>query len=625
MHDGEKVGVVSCPVSCDMVNECMALLQKQSSTLTTTDPSNVVEDEATVTDPEDAPPVAATNDELVVEEKDEQQVEKEMESKLENAVEEGTVDEDTAEKLEEEMEEATEEGVSQKEVEKELDESTGRTSEQQVGSDVDDPLITIGLSHNEEASIMELDDPPVVANLNISAEELSFCQDDADFKFKGLEGFSCKYIKENKPEKCNKVHNGEKVGVVYCPVSCDLVDECKALQKSKVDAALANISLEEDTVVTEKSTEESTESEVSDELVKEKEQAEESTESEVSEELLKEQESTMDAEDDEEKSPEVTEEDKVADESEIMEETNGDEESLAASVKETSVVEEEISPGADDKTEENETSSVIDSQIDHQSEEATTIVPTQVEKEEEVIDDEQLEKEIEAKLEKALEEGELDEEEVEELEYEMEEALEEGAGDLFEAELDKELPQVEDKTASKDEDYTFEAIPKTTKSMADEIGFENEFDEKPSSNAYRIENVEQNLGGEDSYVDDEVDPFVNKEEDVTFSKYDDTAEDLGQYQEPNSYSQPTNGIDSNWQGYGGENPQNGNFDNNPSVDYDENWLDDDGGFPFGILSLLFLAVGFFIFRKSHRQQDMSRGSYQRVGHRVDLHEHSKRY
>ncbi|KAL7450094.1 hypothetical protein ACHAWC_002077 [Mediolabrus comicus] len=103
------------------------------------------------------------------------------------------------------------------------------------------------------------------------------------------------------------------------------------------------------------------------------------------------------------------------------------------------------------------------------------------------------------------------------------------------------------------------------------------------------------------------------------------------YQEPNSYSQPTNGIDNNWQGYGGENPQNGNFDNSPSIDYDENWLDDDGGFPFGILIVLFLAIGFFFFRKSQssstrrQQQDMSRGSYQRVGHRVDLEEHSKRY
>ena len=707
MHDGKKVGVVSCPVSCDMVNECMALL-------TTTEPSDVVQeanDVAKVTEPEDeapveTPPAAATKDELVVEEKEEQQLEKEMDSKLENALEERTVDEDTAEKLEVETEQATEENVSEKELEEELDESTGGTSAQQVGDEADDdPLITIGLSHNEEASMIELDDPPVVANLNINADDLSFCLDDAEFKFKGLEGFNCDYIKENKPEKCNKIHNGEKVGVVSCPVSCDMVNECMALQESKVDAALANASLVEDSVVTEETAEES---------------------SEVNEELVKEQESTMDAEDDEKKTPEVTEEeDNVADESQIIEEINGDEDSLAASVDETSAaevkVEEDISPGADDETEENEISAVIDSQIDQQSEEAaTTLVPTQVENEEEAIDDQQLEKEIEAKLEKALEGGELDEEEVEELEYEMEEALEENAGDLFEAELDKELRCKDDPNflyfvddlerdclwirqnqrcqhvhedsgkvigkffcpetcgmkeecemltavdntnslqmpQAKEDDDTFEAIPKTTKSMADEIEFENEFDEKPSSNAYEnefdekpssnaygTENAEQNLGGEDSYVDDKVDPYRNKEEDVTFNEYDETTktENLNQwdnnmggsksqeyYQEPNSYSQPTNDIDNNWQGYGGEDQQNGNFDNNPSVDYDENWLDDDGGFPFGIMVLLFLGVGFFIFRKSQssssrRQQDMSRGSYQRVGHRVDLQEHSKRY
>jgi len=52
------------------------------------------------------------------------------------------------------------------------------------------------------------------------------CQDDPDFRYKGHEEHNCEYVSER--EKCGKLHSGEKVGIVSCPVSCNMVDECLA-------------------------------------------------------------------------------------------------------------------------------------------------------------------------------------------------------------------------------------------------------------------------------------------------------------------------------------------------------------------------------------------------------------
>eukprot|EP00984_Skeletonema_dohrnii_P023120 scaffold12205_cov115-Skeletonema_dohrnii-CCMP3373.AAC.5 len=52
------------------------------------------------------------------------------------------------------------------------------------------------------------------------------CQDDPDFRYKGHEEHNCEYVSER--EKCDKLHSGEKVGIVSCPVSCNMVNECLA-------------------------------------------------------------------------------------------------------------------------------------------------------------------------------------------------------------------------------------------------------------------------------------------------------------------------------------------------------------------------------------------------------------
>ncbi|KAL7499581.1 hypothetical protein ACHAWT_007194 [Skeletonema menzelii] len=50
------------------------------------------------------------------------------------------------------------------------------------------------------------------------------CQDDPDFRYKGHVDHNCEYVVDR--EKCDKLHNGQKVGIVSCPDSCGMVNEC---------------------------------------------------------------------------------------------------------------------------------------------------------------------------------------------------------------------------------------------------------------------------------------------------------------------------------------------------------------------------------------------------------------
>eukprot|EP00577_Skeletonema_sp_RCC1716_P004161 CAMPEP_0113392536 /NCGR_PEP_ID=MMETSP0013_2-20120614/11339_1 /TAXON_ID=2843 ORGANISM="Skeletonema costatum, Strain 1716" /NCGR_SAMPLE_ID=MMETSP0013_2 /ASSEMBLY_ACC=CAM_ASM_000158 /LENGTH=1356 /DNA_ID=CAMNT_0000275939 /DNA_START=56 /DNA_END=4122 /DNA_ORIENTATION=+ /assembly_acc=CAM_ASM_000158 len=619
MFDGEKVGVVSCPVSCGMVDECIALQESKVDAAL----ENVLENNETLsntTSEEDAVLTNTTAKEIADE-------------GTENTdALEGTEDDEDSDDTKAQLVEGSEDTQV---------DAAGNTTE--VVTSKEEAVVTEQTdTETEDDGSEELLDEQNTAyseeDSNETDETTVLCQDDPDFKFKGYEDFNCEYIKENKPEKCNKLHDGEKVGVVSCPVSCDMVDECMALQDSKVGAALehaldnnetlSNTTSEEDAVVTNTTA---------------KEIADEGTEN-------------TDA-------LEGTEDDEASDDTNDQLLVEGSEDTQVGAVLNTTevVTSETETETSEELLKEQNTTSVDYSQ-------ATTI-PSETQQvddemeEYQILNDQELEQEIEVKLEKALEDGELDEEEAQELEYEMEEAIEEGVGKIFEAELDKELrckddpdfaivdedgqlrncswvrpnqrcdsvheysgkvigtffcPETcgmeyecekvtaanstlqapEDKTSGTEGDDSFEATPKGTKSMADEIEIKSEFE---NGNVYGSENVRPFSGG-----DTEAGSFTNQNE------YN---------QEPNSnvgYSQPTNGVD-NWQGYGGENQEEGgSFDNNPPpIDYDENWLEDDSGFPFGFLILLFLGVGFFIFRKSQssRLQENSRGGYQRVGGR----------
>jgi len=619
MFDGEKVGVVSCPVSCDMVDECMALRESkvddalENATDNNVMGSNTTSEEDAVLTNTTAEASDDTNDQLLVEGSEDTQV-----GAVLNTTEIVTLEEEAV---------AIEAGTEEEE-------------------DLSEELL-------KEQNITSSDE-----QTNETNETDVLCQDDPDFKFKGYEGFNCEYIKENKPGKCNKMFDGEKVGVVSCPVSCDMVDECMALRESKVDDALENATdnnvmgnnttSEEDTVLTNTTAEE-----------------------------------TVDVGTENADALEGTEDDAASDDTKAQLLVGGSEDTQVGAAGNTTEIatseEEAVATEADTEKEEDVSEELLKEQNTTFVDSQATTIPSETQQvddetgEDQSLNDQELEQEIEAKLEKALEEGELDEEEAEELEYQMEEAIFEGVGEIFEAELDKELrckddpdfaivdedgqlrncswvrpnqrcesvheysgkvigtffcPETcgmedecenvtaadstlqapEDKTPGTEEDDSFEATPKGTKSMADEIEIESEFE---NGNVYGSENVDPFSGG-----DTEAGSFTNQNE------YN---------QEPNSnvgYSQPTNGVED-WQGYGGENQQEGgSFDNNPPpIDYDENWLEDDSGFPFGFLILLFLGVGFFIFRKSQssRLQENSRGGYQRVGGRIDIQDHNKRY
>mmetsp|Transcript_22348 Transcript_22348/g.31940 ORF Transcript_22348/g.31940 Transcript_22348/m.31940 type:complete len:391 (-) Transcript_22348:266-1438(-) len=290
---------------------------------------------------------------------------------------------------------------------------------------------------------------------------------------------------------------------------------------------------------------------------------------------------------------------------------------------------------------------------------STIISPETKQDDDEIIGDQslsdlELEEEIEAKLEKALEKGELDEDEAEELEYEMEEALEEGVGEIFEAELDKELRCKDDpefvivdddgqlrscswlrhneiEKCRRVHEYTGKLIGKFF--CPEACGMEEEC-EKVTTTDSTLQSPETEE--DDSFeaqkdIKSMADEIKNESGFENGNIYGSEMNEPSQEynQEPNSnvdYSQPTNGVE-NWQVYGGDNQQGGSFDNNPQpINYDENWLEDDDGFPFGLLILLILGVGCFIFRKSQNRsrlqlQDNSRGGYQRVGRQ----NHTRRY
>jgi hypothetical protein len=561
VHDGEKVGVVSCPVSCNMVGECMALQKQKGSA-------------------DDTQQLGSDENETV------------------NV----TADDDVSKETGDPTEAST--VINEEEV-------ITKTNEDEVVDNEEDGL-------DEKSAMTDEDETKDETNVDTITTN-GVCQDDPDFNFKGYEGFNCEYIKNNKPEKCDKLHFGEKIGVVSCPVSCDMVDECMARQQEKetgdaeVDVKENDETIGDEEVQVEKQvTTVPSESQEDDDLETKGEQglADQELEKEIEAKLEK---AVEEGELDEEEAEELEEE-----------------------------MEEALEEGAGEIFEEE-----LDKELRCKDDPEFLYMDGDLERDCLWIHQNERCDHVHKETGKVI--GKFFCPETCGMKEECEK--------VTAADSSLQAPEVEDTTSGKEGDDAFETVPKGTKSMEDEIEIESELE---NGNIYGTENVESISGGDtatnsftynqnengavanlsdDAYADEGDDNFNNEGEDVMYNKYKDT-ENLNQWdnmdglpasqefnQEPNSnvgYSQPTNGVD-NWQGYGGENQQEGNsFDN---IDYDENWLDDDGGFPFGLLILLFLGVGFFIFRKSQssRQQDHSRGGYQRVGRRIDVQEHNKRY
>ncbi len=60
------------------------------------------------------------------------------------------------------------------------------------------------------------------------------CADDPNFLYKDKPGFDCAFVGKYKPEKCaKKTQDGAvAIGVAPCPVSCGMVEECRASSSS---------------------------------------------------------------------------------------------------------------------------------------------------------------------------------------------------------------------------------------------------------------------------------------------------------------------------------------------------------------------------------------------------------
>jgi len=63
-----------------------------------------------------------------------------------------------------------------------------------------------------------------------SGNESGLCADDPVFLHRGKPGFDCEFIAKNKPDKCYKDLDGGKLGVISCPKSCNMMEECLKLK-----------------------------------------------------------------------------------------------------------------------------------------------------------------------------------------------------------------------------------------------------------------------------------------------------------------------------------------------------------------------------------------------------------
>ena len=168
LHNEEIIGVVSCPKSCGMTEECLELKEGLDNvTFTPVEEEN----EQGATTAEEG--IANEEAEVVRDEDD-------------------AIQEDTVETIEYPEDKALVDGNV---------DSSGDTA-----------------TPGEEAE--------VIADTVTSIADV-VCEDDPTFLYKDIEGRDCKYVAEN--GKCEKLHNEEKIGPASCPVACDMVKECEEM------------------------------------------------------------------------------------------------------------------------------------------------------------------------------------------------------------------------------------------------------------------------------------------------------------------------------------------------------------------------------------------------------------
>ena len=183
--DGEKVGIVSCPVSCSMVAECKAMHNDTSLVDLTTD----IEDS-------------------------------DLGKDMDVAVFGGT------------------DGGSSPDLVKSSDNPT-----KSVGTPYSDNVVEPLVKESEESAIgnhsVDSDiDAGLIADMNATSS-ITACKDDPSFLYKDNAGYTCQFIGKMYPEKCSKTYNGKTIGVSSCPESCKMVDECLENAGMAVDKTTA--------------------------------------------------------------------------------------------------------------------------------------------------------------------------------------------------------------------------------------------------------------------------------------------------------------------------------------------------------------------------------------------------
>jgi len=215
LHDGEVVGIISCPVSCNMVAQCKEMYSVSGAVMTkktNLSLDNIDEKDQSLV--EESSDVVGSTDSA-----------NDIEEKNLPVVDSGGMIGDEDVKIsavnEETEEESTDGGVQSNTVYDPSQEDNGLVPTEDISDKT-----TAGYGTGLDANGWSADSEDEPSNQEAVEPSSTVCKDSETFLYKEKPGWDCAYIGESDPNKCLKLHNGVSVGIADCPKSCNMVDKC---------------------------------------------------------------------------------------------------------------------------------------------------------------------------------------------------------------------------------------------------------------------------------------------------------------------------------------------------------------------------------------------------------------
>ena len=209
LHDGDKVGAISCPESCNMIQECEDMYDATGVVMSTKSDYSL-----------DTSPIAEEDQSLLV-----------VEGESGGFDDKGSIN--SVMLTGEDMEEMS--AVDSV--------NTTEVTDVPEQEDIADPPLANDRSDGYESGVngngwsADSEDEPLAPT---ATESSTLCKDSESFLYKDKPGYTCAVLGEMKPEKCLKLHNGVAIGLSSCPESCNMVDQCLDAYPSKSTAAVSN-------------------------------------------------------------------------------------------------------------------------------------------------------------------------------------------------------------------------------------------------------------------------------------------------------------------------------------------------------------------------------------------------